>query len=176
MGYPLALITAFIRRGIDSIRPWIVSIGIRAHSSWRTRKSSFLLLIFRRANLRFSTFHKCSIGLRSGLWAGHFMTGMLTRGWRNQRLTIPAVCFGSPSCWNSSNRTLFLFQYDSRAKDPGRLPLSLFLQSAPRAHTTCINKYAKSLQKREISPLTGFFCSPLYGKFRSSKNFFSIKA
>ena len=37
------------------------------------------------------------MGLRSGDWAGHFMT-VISLCW-NHRLTVPAVCFGSLSCW-----------------------------------------------------------------------------
>ena len=108
------MITAFILRGIDSTSPLRVSTGIRFHSSCSARNSSFLLLNFLPRTRRFKTSHKCSIGLRSGLWLGHFMTGMLTLGCRNHRFTSSDVCFGSLSCWNLSKIARFLFQNGNR--------------------------------------------------------------
>lgn len=68
---PLAVITAFILEGIEFTRSSIISREISvSHTCSRTSFSLFLLSGLCSATLRFITCHKCSIGFRSGEFAG----------------------------------------------------------------------------------------------------------
>jgi len=95
----LLAITLFILFGILSTNFSMVSFGIRFHSSsTRFQRSSRLDGIDWYCPSRLFTIdHRFSIGLRSGLWAGHSIS---IKSWFcNHSPTILAVCFGSPSCW-----------------------------------------------------------------------------
>lgn len=83
---------------------------ILAHSStqtvfksWRFRGPLLWTLIF-------SSFHRFSIGFKSGDWLGH-SSSFIFFLWNQLRVSL-AVCLGSLSCWNVHPRFIFIILVD----------------------------------------------------------------
>ena len=83
---------------------------ILAHSStqtvfksWRFRGPLLWTLIF-------SSFHRFSIGFKSGDWLGH-SSSFIFFLWNQLRVSL-AVCLGSLSCWNVHPRFIFSILVD----------------------------------------------------------------
>ena len=99
---------------------------ILAHSStqtvfksWRFRGPLLWTLIF-------SSFHRFSIGFKSGDWLGH-SSSFIFFLWNQLRVSL-AVCLGSLSCWNVHPRFIFSILVD--ATDSYQECLGTFLHSS----------------------------------------------
>ena len=79
-----------------------LATGIFAHSSRQNCYSSFKLDVFCWCTAIFKSYHRFSIGLRSGLWLGHSKT---FKCFPLKHLSVAlAVCLGSLSCWKVNLR------------------------------------------------------------------------
>ena len=99
VAWSLFAITACIRFLYQVIRFWHRVGEIFAHSSVQRVSKSFKFLGCLLLTLIFNSFHKFSIGLRSGDWLGHGKIATLLSS--NHFDVALAVCFGSLSCWNT---------------------------------------------------------------------------
>ena len=96
---PFALNTAWTLLGILSISFWHSSTDIPSHTTWILSHSSWIPLggFSCLASLLFRQPQRCSMGLRSGDYAGHTMVPNSCSS--SQSLTFLQVCLGLLSCW-----------------------------------------------------------------------------
>src|SRR3979490_58529 len=96
---PFAFKTACILLGMLSISFWHVSGSISVHSFATLSHKSCTPLggMSYCWSLALRCCQRCSMGFRSGDWAGHFMGMMLLS--ENHLSAFFEVCFGSLSCW-----------------------------------------------------------------------------
>ena len=95
---PLLEMTASSFRGIESTKWAHVPDEMDVHSSWMPFFSFAILGGLFSSTFIFKSFHKCSIGFKSGDILGHGST--FTFSSDKNLLAILDVCFGSLSSWN----------------------------------------------------------------------------
>lgn len=129
--------------GIDSTSFAQIKESKLVHVSWLAFFNWFALLIAVFRIWRSISSHKCSIGFKSGLWAGHFNTVILLSA--KYAFISLAVCLGSLSCWKMNPRLPQSFLADT-FKFYSKIPLyvsftliPLLLPSInPKFQTPCI--------------------------------------
>src|SRR5687768_778673 len=87
-----------MRLGIDSTRFLVTFGSIASHTSLILVRRSLLFEICCLRTSLSTWSHKCSMGLRSGLWAGH--SNSFTLFLLKNSVVDLDLCLGSLSCWN----------------------------------------------------------------------------
>ena len=89
--------TSASRHGIDSTNFFVISESISAQASWSMIFKSSFLFRHRVPHFLSRIAQRCSIGLRSGLCAGHSSNSICF--WIKNSFAFFDVCLGSLSCW-----------------------------------------------------------------------------
>ena len=118
---------------------------------WKQEKSSWTIVRFEWFRLPIwcpSYFHRFSIGIRSGDWAGHFSIWILFD--TSQSFTTFNVCLGSLLCWNNHSSSIKLLKYEKRLFFSISLYFGMFI--IPSMRTSGPSTFAENTFQTLLSP------------------------